>query len=102
MYHWEQEGLFAPAGKQLFFWGSGREMKDYLRQFLKEMQGMGLEPDEILLLSPYRETKNGLNYLLQEVFGGRVARPHLATLQGFCLEFLNREGHRIGLETGRR
>ena len=98
MYHWEQEGLFAPAGKQLFFWGSGREMKDYLRQFLKEMQGMGLEPDEILLLSPYRETKNGLNYLLQEVFSGQVARPHLATLQGFCLEFLNREGHRIGLE----
>lgn len=97
MYHWQRGEPIGSTDKQLFFWGNAREMEDYLGQFLLDWWEKGLGLEEILLLSPHREVGDRLEHLLLKLFASPGDQPRVATLQGFCLELLNREGYGLGL-----
>jgi RecB family exonuclease len=91
-----ERGAVIP-GRHVFLWGSRQEREEYLARYLATAREQGLEPDQILVLTFYQETRDRLGDLLRKVFPRRGAGYRLATLHSFCMELLNREGYRMGL-----
>lgn len=85
------------SGRQLFLWGNRQEKEEYLRRYLAAAREQGLGPEQILVLTFSRESRDRLGHILREAFPRRGAGGRPATLHSFCLELLNREGHRLGL-----